>query len=185
MKKMTSTLIALAALVVPAVAHAQSNTVTVNARVQGAFRWSLGQSLEFGDITPVGDGSTAAVTVPATQSSLDASNRRAGYVELFFNKATDVTVTDVPESLSGSGANTLTVSSFACGVAESTVDPSVGGFDEQFAACTDGQAFTQLAVTTAAKRVRFWFGGTLAGADLEAAIADTYTGTITLTAAQP
>lgn len=190
MKKAASTLLALAALVIPALAHAQvnvnaNNTVAVNARVLGSFRWSAGQSLEFGDITSQGDGSTASVAVAPSQSSLDGNNRRAGYVELFFNSATDIIVTDVPESLTGSGANTLPVSSFSCGIAAASVDPAVSGFAEQFATCADGQAFTQLGVTTAARRVRFWFGGTLAGADLDSAVADTYTGTITLTAAQP
>ena len=185
MKTLTISLAALAMMALPAALDAQANTnvnntIGVSATVGKAFRWTIGQDLLFGTVIPEGDGSTAALTVPASQAAADADGRQAGYVALFMNSATNVTV-DAPTSLDGSGTNTLNVS-FVCGVGSDnsgTLDVQASG------ACADAAVLNLTLSGSGSETVYIFFGGTLATADLEAAMADTYTGTITLTAVQP
>ncbi|HUH12166.1 MAG TPA: hypothetical protein VMK65_03615 [Longimicrobiales bacterium] len=185
MTKLTISLATLALMVAPAGVQAQvntntNNTIGVSATVGKAFRWSLGQDLLFGTIAPEGDGSTANVTV-ATNQLVAAGGRQAGYVSLYFNAATNVTVA-APASLAGGLGGTLAVT-FTCGAATSgnggTLDVLASG------ACADADVLSLTLSGTGSETVDIFFGGTLAGADVEAAAADTYTGTITLTAVQP
>lgn len=185
MKKLTISLAALALMVLPAGVQAQvntnaNNTIGVNAVIGKAFRWTLGQDLLFGTIAPLGDGSTANVTVPTNQRTA-VSGQQAGYVTLYFNSETNVTVA-APTSLDGVLGGTLNVS-FTCGASNFNTNTMTVMAS---AACADADVLNlTIGAGNGSKKVDIFFGGTLLGTDLEAAAADTYTGTITLTAVQP
>lgn len=174
----------------PAAAAAQSGNVAVQGMVPGAanFDQAGAQALQFGEMTP--GASTADRVVSLLSTALDAVNGNAGTIDVRLNKSGTALTFSLPASLSGSGGNTLPVDSYACGyelgntaAAPPATPAGTGDLDGYDAGC-DGS--TSLAVAlSGARMVRIYLGGVVLGSAIDAALADSYSGTITVTATVP
>lgn len=171
---------------------AAQGSVTAQGKVQGAAVWnnSTAQALEFGEMTPT--GGTATRTVGLLETDLDPVNGNAGTIDVRLNKSnTNISFT-LPAELDGAaGTNTLAVSGYECGLAvgsNATTAPSpanTGELNAYAASCLSGTTELDVGALTGARLVRVYLGGEILGSDIDNALADDYSGTITVTALIP
>lgn len=193
MKKLSITTIgALAALTVFGASElAAQGSVPAQGTVQGAAVWGTAQALNFGDMTPM--GTTPDRTIDLLSTVEDATNGNAGTIDVRLNKNGTTIGFSLPQTLDGAlGGNTLTVNGFECGFAvgaDATTEPTpapgtTADLDDYAATCTDATEFT-VANLAGARLVRVYLGGEILGSEIDNALADDYTGTISITAAIP
>lgn len=178
MKRTSALLLAAAALVAaPVLGHAQtwsstSPSITANATIPTVrqFRTDNSENLNFGSVTP-----GTAVTVATTTTGATSADPNAAKVGIRFNAGTKVTVTPPSALTHTNGTNTITPTSFSCGVADDKA-----GLNEVAFTCTTGHEWLSASVTSMVMKYVL-IGGSLDGAATSNALAGTYSGTITVT----
>jgi hypothetical protein len=165
---MTKRMVVALALVVGASSAASAQSVAATASVaQVAQATGTQRDLVFAQATP---GGTGGVSVTATATANNASGPQLGFVEYRLNYSGPSVSVAAPAQLSD-GTNTIDVT-FSCG------ESDAAGTGLTLAAC--GSHNLTFAGTGLQTR-RVWVGGSITQAEIDAAAASTYTGTITLT----
>jgi hypothetical protein len=158
------TLVAGAALALPASAFAQAGNITATATVNSVFIDGAFQNLVFDAVNP---GTAASVNV------VTGAGGTPGFVEFSYNANYRVTATALPATLA-SGAATVGVA-WECGTSAGTgTNPAAS------AACTQGATVASSDAVAGMGTVVVWLGGTIADTNV---LAGTYTGNITFTIA--